>query len=65
MAIKFACDHSNVVAAIADLAGATFYDWSMCKANSKVNVLRLNGTLDYIFLYEGGEFFKIKYPSAS
>ena len=65
MTHKFACDHSDVVAAIADLAGATYDDSSMCKATSKVSVLHLHGPMDDLVLYEGGDILTVKYPSAA
>jgi polyhydroxybutyrate depolymerase len=59
-----ACKHSDRVAAIASLAGATFFNSSDCAANNPVSVLQVHGTNDATILYNGGSILGNQYPSA-
>ncbi|MBK8941965.1 MAG: hypothetical protein IPM79_31270 [Polyangiaceae bacterium] len=55
MSHRFACDHAEVVAAIASVAGAMHVDPTDCAPSEPVSVLQVHGTLDDTVLYEGGE----------
>lgn len=63
MSYRMACDHPETIAAIASLAGATFYDPADCSPASPVHVLQIHGTADTVVLYEGGTF-EVPYPGA-
>ncbi len=64
MAYRFACDHADVVAAIAGLAGAMYKDISQCNPANPVSVLHIHGTADDTVLYEGGDVNGTPYPGA-
>jgi len=64
MSYRMACDHSDKIAAIASLAGATWVDDSDCGATSPVNILQIHGTLDTTILYDGSCTFFQCYPGA-
>jgi len=54
MCHRLACDHADVIAAIAPMSGAgIYYDPSACHPTQPVNVLQMVGTLD---AYLGGTF---------
>ncbi len=55
MSYRMACDHSDVVDAIAGLAGATWLDDSRCGATDPVAVLHVHGDADGTIGYEGDE----------
>ena len=54
MSYRMACDHSDIVAAIVSLAGATFLDPRDCTPTEPVHVLQIHGTLDTTIFYGGG-----------
>jgi polyhydroxybutyrate depolymerase len=54
MAYRMACEHSDVIAAIASLAGVTFLEPSRCTPSAPVNVLHIHGTADTTVAYGGG-----------
>ena len=54
MSYRMACDHADLVASIATLAGATFLDVTQCTPSEPVHVLQLHGTLDDVIAYDGG-----------
>ena len=54
MSYRMACDHADLVASIATLAGATFLDVTQCAPTQPVHVLQLHGTLDDVIAYDGG-----------
>ncbi len=54
MSYRMACDKAGTVAAIGSLAGAEWYDTSMCKPSEPVSVLEIHGTADDIVLWDGG-----------
>jgi polyhydroxybutyrate depolymerase len=54
MSYRMACDHADLVASIATLAGSTFLDVTQCTPSEPVHVLQLHGTLDDVIAYEGG-----------
>lgn len=65
MSYRMACKHSNRIAAIASLAGATFLNSSDCGAKNPVSVLQIHGTSDATILYNGGAILGKQYPSAT
>ena len=54
MVYRMACDHADIIAAVASLAGATFVDPADCSPSAPVRTLQIHGTLDSLALYEGG-----------
>lgn len=64
MSYRMACSHSDRIAAIASLAGASYLSATDCEAKSSVSVLQIHGTNDETVLYEGGQIFGKSYPSA-
>lgn len=65
MSYRMACDHADVVASIASLAGATFLDPADCTPSSPVHTLQIHGTSDTVISYDGGCIpFSGCYPSA-
>ena len=65
MSYRMACKHSDRIAAIASLAGATFLNSSDCAAKDPVSVLQVHGTSDTTILYDGGSILGRQYPSAT
>ena len=64
MSYRMACRHPDRIAAIASLAGASFFKATDCGAKSSVSVLQVHGTKDETILYEGGQILGTSYPSA-
>ena len=65
MLYRMACEHSNQIAAIASLAGATFVDMkTKCANPSPVSILQIHGTSDEVISYSGGSLPVGQYPSA-
>ncbi|MEM9305449.1 MAG: PHB depolymerase family esterase [Pseudomonadota bacterium] len=66
MAHRMACDHSDLVASVVSLAGATFNDDADCAADFPVHVLEVHGTADETILYDGGTTERTgnRYPGA-
>lgn len=64
MSYRMACKYPDRIAAIASLAGASFFKATDCGAKSSVNVLQVHGTKDETILYEGGQILGNSYPSA-
>ncbi len=64
MSYRMACDASDVVTAIASLAGATFDDELDCTPAEPVSVLQIHGTDDATILFDGGSNGGRPYPSA-
>lgn len=64
MTYKFACDKSEVVAAIAGLAGAMDISGQNCSPASPVSVLHIHGTADQVIAFDGGSIFGNAYTSA-
>ena len=56
MSYRMACDHADLIASVATLAGATFLDVTQCTPSEPVHVLQLHGTLDDVIAYDGGCF---------
>lgn len=65
MSYRMACDHADLVAAIASMAGATFDNPASCAPFEPVHVLQIHGTLDDTILYGGGSILGTAYPSAA
>lgn len=64
MSYRMACRHADRIAAIASLAGASYFKATDCGAKSPVSVLQVHGTKDETILYEGGQILDNSYPSA-
>ena len=64
MSYRMACEASDVVTAIASLAGATFETEEECKPSEPVSVLQIHGTEDGTILFNGGANTGGNYPSA-
>lgn len=56
MSYRMACDHADLIAGIASLAGATFDDARDCGATEPVHVLQIHGVSDNLVRFEGGCF---------
>lgn len=54
MAYRMACDHADLVTAVASLAGAMHLDTNDCSPSRPVRVLQIHGTLDEVVRYDGG-----------
>lgn len=65
MSYRMACEASDIVTAIASLAGATFATEEECAPDEPVSVLQIHGTDDATILYDGGRNTGGGYPSAS
>lgn len=69
MSYRMACEASDVVTAIASLAGSTYLDPADCAADEPVSVLQIHGTDDDVILYDGMESpegqFPAGYPGAA
>ncbi len=64
MSYRMACDHADLIAAIAPLAGGTFEDTADCAPAEPVAVLHIHGTLDATIAYGGGLLFGTPFPGA-
>jgi polyhydroxybutyrate depolymerase len=64
MAYRMACDHADLIAAIASLAGATTANAGDCTPFEPVHALQIHGTLDDTIFHGGGEILGIPYPGA-
>ena len=64
MSYRMACKHPDRIAAIASLAGASFFKAADCGAKSSVSVLQVHGTKDGTILYDGGQILGNSYPGA-
>jgi poly(3-hydroxybutyrate) depolymerase len=53
MSYRMACQHSDLIAAIASLAGMTFLQPESCAPSAPVNVLHIHGTADAVVPYGG------------
>jgi len=54
MSYRMACDHADLIAGIASVAGMTFLDPATPRPAQPVNVLQVHGTADEIVPYGGG-----------
>jgi len=64
MSYRMACDHPDLITAIASLAGATWNNPAACAPASGVHVLQMHGTSDNTVLFNGGNFGGALYPGA-
>ncbi len=64
MSYRMACDHADVIASIASLAGATWDDPADCDAVGPMHQLQIHGTADDTILYDGGDILGVPYPGA-
>jgi polyhydroxybutyrate depolymerase len=65
MALRMACEVSELVTAVVSIAGSTFEDASSCApATYPVSILTIHGTEDATIPYEGATFFEETYPGA-
>jgi polyhydroxybutyrate depolymerase len=54
MSHRMACDHPDVIASIASLAGATHENPNDCAPAESVHILEIHGTADLVIRYDGG-----------
>lgn len=65
MALRMACEASDVVTSAVSLAGSTFEDDASCTpASDPVSVLTMHGDQDMTIRYEGSQILGSAYPSA-
>jgi len=65
LALRMACEASDLVTSVVSLAGSTFADMAMCApATYPVSVLTLHGDLDAIIFYDGRQNGLASYPGA-
>ena len=65
MALRMACESSDLVTAVVSLAGSTFADDANCAPATKpVSVLTMHGDLDATILYAGSQIAGVAYPGA-
>ncbi|HQZ33757.1 MAG TPA: PHB depolymerase family esterase [Ilumatobacteraceae bacterium] len=64
MSYRMACDRSDMVAAIASLAGATWENNATCDPSQPVSVLQIHGTADETIGFEGGTLLGNDHPGA-
>lgn len=65
MALRMACEASDLVTSVVSLAGSTFADDASCVPTTHpVNVLALHGDADARIVYDGGEEGLLPYPGA-
>jgi len=64
MSYRMACEHADLIAGLASLAGATFLHESDCQPSQPVNVLQIHGTADTLIRYPGGTIGGNTYPGA-
>ena len=65
LSYRMACDHSDELAAIASIAGATWSDPKRCAPKHAVSILEIHGTGDQTIKYDGGSIGSATYPSAT
>lgn len=65
MALRMACESSDLITSVVSLAGSTFeYDTSCAPSTLPVSVLAMHGDLDDTIFYDGRENGERSYPSA-
>ena len=55
MAHRMACDHPDLVASIAAVAGASRTEEQSCNPKQSAHILHIHGTADTVIRYEGGK----------
>jgi polyhydroxybutyrate depolymerase len=63
MSFRMACDHADIITAIAALNGAMWQDLSKCRPSRPVSVLNIRGTADATIVFDGGGIAGHEYPS--
>lgn len=63
MSYRMAMDHSDLVAAIAPVAGVGYKKWPR-QPKHPVSVLHIHGTKDRVIRWDGGSIFTARYPGA-
>ena len=63
MSFRMACDHADIITAIAALNGAMWSDPSKCRPSRPVSVLSIRGTADSTIVFDGGAIAGHAYPS--
>jgi polyhydroxybutyrate depolymerase len=64
MAYRTACDHADVVSAVASFAGSTFDMESDCHASRPISVLEVHGDMDFNVDYSGSTTAPNVFPGA-
>ena len=64
MALRLACERSELIAGVVSIAGAAWSDPAKCTPRSAVSVLQVHGTLDTTIKYAGGKVMKATQPGA-
>jgi len=65
MALRMACEASEIITSVVSLAGSTFAEDSSCTpATDPVSVLLMHGDDDGTIAYDGGEILSSAYPGA-
>ena len=65
MALRMACEASDLVTSVVSLAGSTFDDDASCTPTTNpVSVLAMHGDDDATIAYDGGEILSERYPGA-
>ncbi len=64
MAYRMACDHADLVAAVAGLAGGLLTDGMGCTPSEPVHHLHVHGTADQVVPFAGGPFTTTSIASA-
>lgn len=64
MSHRMACDHSELIAGIVSLAGATWSEVAKCNPGAPVSVLQVHGTLDAVIKYGGGALRRATHAGA-
>ena len=54
MAHRMACDHADLIASFASLAGATFLNTNACQPDRTTHALQIHGDQDDVIEYNGG-----------
>jgi polyhydroxybutyrate depolymerase len=65
MSYRMACEHADLVTAIAALNGAMWNDLSRCAPSKPVSVLHITGTNDTTIVPTGGQIAGNTYPSTA
>lgn len=63
MTYRMACDHSDIIAAVVNIVGATYLDPADCTPAEPVHILHIHGTADETIFYGGGCLISC-YPGA-
>lgn len=65
MSYRMACEHGDLIAGIASLAGAMYSDVTKCAAANAVSLLEIHGTSDATIAYGGGSIGPNTFPGAT